>query len=111
MAQFSLYVKKSGIKPHSYMSYHLTIYLIVFFSFSKDLNEQDWSQQTPLHKAAMNGWMEAVRLLVHHGTHINTTDVAGDCRACEKIDNISALVAEIYKIELCISASSDKLVS
>lgn len=40
-------------------------------------NEQDWVQQTPLHKAAMNGWLSCVELLVRRGAHINTPDVAG----------------------------------
>ena len=40
-------------------------------------NDKDETGRTPLHRAAMNGWLEGVRLLLDEGALTNAVDVSG----------------------------------
>jgi len=40
-------------------------------------NDKDEMNQSPLHKAAMNGWCDIVKILVQSGSQVNAGDISG----------------------------------
>ena len=46
--------------------------------FCQCVNARDDAGQTALHKAAMNGRLECIHLLLDHGVDVNSIDHSGD---------------------------------
>jgi len=44
----------------------------------QSVNARDDAGQTALHKAAMNGWLNCVHLLLDHAVDVNAIDHSGD---------------------------------
>ena len=54
------------------------LHYIYIYIYTQNPNDKNETGQTPLHRAAMNGWLDCVSVLLEAGAHANASDVSGE---------------------------------
>ncbi len=73
--------------------------IAVLVSFGANINSKDFSGDTPLHKAAMNGHFNALQALIDSGADVNIQNYDGG----RPINTINILATEINEVN-CMQA-------